>query len=385
MARILLGITGGIAAYKACEVIRLLVSAGHDVLPLPTRDAERFVSAETFYALARTSQPSDPYPHLQRADLIVIAPLTAHTMARLAHGFADDVLTEAVLAHDGPLLVAPAMNTRMWDHPATQANLELLVARGVAIVGPGSGELAEGEVGIGRMAEPLEIASRAADLLRQSSSLQDRHVVVSAGGTREPLDAVRFIGNRSSGRMGVALAEEARRRGARVTLLAANIAAAIPTGVEVVSTPTAADLEREALARADADVIVMAAAVGDFRSASPISGKRPKDGESWQVELTPTVDIAEELGRRRTPHQVLVAFGAEQGNGGLDRKRSMLADKNVDLVVYNDVGREDIGFDSVDNEVTLITSAGERLVPLAPKPVIAGAVLDEIERLMEAR
>ena len=166
MARIVLGITGGIAAYKACEIIRLFVRAGHDVLPLPTRGAERFVAAETFYALARTTAPADPYPHLQRADLIVIAPLTAHTMARLAHGLADDVLTEAVLAHDGPLLVAPAMNTRMWEHPATQANHELLRARGVEIVGPASGELAEGEVGVGRMAEPEEIVARAEAILR---------------------------------------------------------------------------------------------------------------------------------------------------------------------------------------------------------------------------
>jgi len=170
VARIVLGITGGIAAYKACEIIRLLVTAGHDVLPVPTRGAERFVAAETFYALARVAPPSDPYPHLQRADLIVIAPLTAHTMARLAHGLADDILTEAVLAHDGPVLVAPAMNTRMWEHPATRANHELLLARGVEIVGPASGELAEGEVGVGRMAEPGEIVDRVEALLPQPPS-----------------------------------------------------------------------------------------------------------------------------------------------------------------------------------------------------------------------
>jgi phosphopantothenoylcysteine decarboxylase/phosphopantothenate--cysteine ligase len=170
MARIVLGITGGIAAYKACEVIRLLVRAGHDVLPLPTRGAERFVAAETFYALARTTAPADPYPHLQRADLFVVAPLTAHTMARLAHGLADDTLTEAVLAHDGPVLVAPAMNTRMWQHPAARANYELLLARGVEVVGPMSGELAEGEVGVGRMAEPEDIVARAEVMLRQCSS-----------------------------------------------------------------------------------------------------------------------------------------------------------------------------------------------------------------------
>jgi phosphopantothenoylcysteine decarboxylase/phosphopantothenate--cysteine ligase len=385
VARIVLGITGGIAAYKACEIIRLLVTAGHDVLPVPTRGAERFVAAETFYALARVAPPSDPYPHLQRADLIVIAPLTAHTMARLAHGLADDVLTEAVLAHDGPVLVAPAMNTRMWEHPATRANHELLLARGVEIVGPASGELAEGEVGVGRMAEPDEIVARVEAVLRTSHAFEGVHVVVTAGGTREPIDSVRFIGNRSSGRMGLALAGEARRRGARVTLLAANVTAPTPAGIEVVSTPTAADLEREALARADADVILMVAAVADYRAAAPVTGKRPKDDAAWQIELTPTTDIAHALGQSRRASQVLVAFGAEHGAAGLERKRAMLGDKNVDLVVYNDVGRTDIGFDSLENEVTLITADGDRHVPRAPKREIAAAVLDEIERLREGR
>jgi phosphopantothenoylcysteine decarboxylase / phosphopantothenate---cysteine ligase len=385
VARIVLGITGGIAAYKACELIRLLVTAGHEVLPVPTRGAERFVAAETFYALARTAAPADPYPHLQRADLLVVAPLTAHTMARLAHGLADDVLTEAALAHDGPVLVAPAMNTRMWEHPATQANLQLLVERGVEVVGPGSGELAEGEVGMGRMAEPTEIAARIEQLLGHARSLAGRHVVVTAGGTREPIDSVRFIGNRSSGRMGVALADEARRRGARVTLLAANLSLPAPAGVEVVPTPTAGDLEREALARAGADVIVMAAAVADYRLPEPVNGKRAKDGAAWTLELTPTTDIARALGATRSAGQVLVAFGAEHGQEGLERKRRMLTDKNVDLVVYNDVGRTDIAFDSPYNEVTLLTADTDRVVERAPKPVVAAAILDEIERLLEGR
>ena len=385
MARIFLGITGGIAAYKACEIIRLLVGAGHDVLPLPTRGAERFVAAETFYALARQTVPAGPYPHLQRADLIVVAPLTAHTMARLAHGLADDVLTEAILAHDGPVLVAPAMNTRMWEHAATRANLALLLARGVEIVGPVSGELAEGEVGVGRMSEPAEIVMRAEALLRPPSLLLGKSVLVTAGGTREPIDSVRFIGNRSSGRMGLALADEAQRRGANVTLLAANVAEPPPWGVEVVQTPTVADLEREALDRSGADVIVMAAAVADYRPAVAVGGKRPKGDAPWQIELTPTPDIAHALGQARRPDQVLVAFGAEHGAAGLERKRAMLRDKNVDLVVYNDVGRSDIGFDSPENEVTLITAAGDRVVSRAPKPVIAAAVLDEIERLLGNR
>jgi phosphopantothenoylcysteine decarboxylase/phosphopantothenate--cysteine ligase len=295
------------------------------------------------------------------------------------------VLTEAILAHDGPVLVAPAMNTRMWDHPATRANHELLLARGVEIVGPASGELAEGEVGVGRMAEPSEIVARAEALLRPPGPLRGKRVLVTAGGTREPIDSVRFIGNRSSGRMGLALADEARRRGADVTLLVANVAEPLPMGVEVVQTPTVADLEREALGRSGADVIVMVAAVADYRAATAVAGKRPKGDAPWQIELLPTPDVAHALGRARRPDQVLVAFGAEHGAAGLERKRAMLRDKNVDLVVYNDVGRSDIGFDSSENEVTLITADGDRLVPRAPKPVIAAAVLDEIERLLEGR
>jgi phosphopantothenoylcysteine decarboxylase/phosphopantothenate--cysteine ligase len=306
-------------------------------------------------------------------------------MARLAHGLADDVLTEAILAHDGPILVAPAMNTRMWTHPATRANHALLLSRGVEIVGPATGELAEGEVGIGRMAEPAEIVARAAALLHRSGTLLGKHVLVTAGGTREPIDSVRFVGNRSSGRMGVALAGEAHRRGARVTLLAANITETAPAGVDVVTVTTAADLEREALLRADADVIVMAAAVADYRPESAVDGKRPKDDTPWSLELVPTTDITRALGATRTKSQVLVAFGAEHGEAGLARKRKMLADKKVDLVVYNDVGRTDIGFDVAENEVTLITSARDRFVPLAPKPAIAAAVLDEVERILGER
>ena len=380
-----MGVTGGIAAYKACELVRVLVRAGHDVTPIVTEGAERFVAADTFWALARKERPTDPYPHLQDADLLVVAPLTANTMARLAHGLADDLLTETALAHRGPLLLAPAMNTAMWEHPATQANLALLLSRGAEVVGPEHGELAEGFVGAGRMSEPEAIARRAEEILDpgvRNGRLAGKRVLVTAGGTREPLDAVRFVGNRSSGRMGVALAEEARSRGAAVTLLAANLQVEAPRGVEVVPTPTAADLRREALARADADVVLMAAAVGDYRSAQPLSEKRPKGAEPWTVELVPTTDVARALGASRRDGQVLVAFGAESGEEGLARKRAMLADKNVDLVVYNDVGRADIGFESGDNEVTLVTGAGERTVPKASKPVIAAAILDEVEALL---
>jgi phosphopantothenoylcysteine decarboxylase/phosphopantothenate--cysteine ligase len=391
MARILLGITGGIAAYKACELVRLLVKAGHDVLPLPTRGAERFVRAETFFALARKPQSDDPYPHLDRADLLAIAPLTANTMAKLAHGLADDVLTEAALAHRGPILVAPAMNARMWEHPATQANAATLRDRGIELIGPEAGELAEGEVGLGRMTEPEEIARRIEALLGESatvghSPLAGAHVLVSAGGTREPLDAVRFLGNRSSGRMGVALAAEAQRRGAAVTLLASNLAVPVPGGVEVVQVPTAADLEREARRRSgDADVVVMAAAVADYRPSEQIEGKRAKTGETWMLELEPTVDVLALLGEHERNGQVLVGFGAELGEAGLERKRRMLTDKNLDLVVYNDVSAPGIGFDATDNEVTLVTSAGERELPRASKAEIAAGIVDEVERLLEER
>ena len=384
MARILVGVTGGIAAYKACELVRLLVKAGHEVHPLVTRGAERFVTAETFHALARSEPSADPYPHLRHADLLVVAPLTANTLARLAHGLADDTLTEAALAHEGPVLVAPAMNTRMWLHPATQANLETLIARGVEVIGPEEGELAEGDVGPGRMAEPEDIARRCEELLLpRTGRLSGRRVLVSAGGTREPLDAVRFVGNRSSGRMGVALAEEARSRGAEVTLLAANLAVPAPAGVDVVETPTASDLYREALARADADVVLMAAAVADYRPAAQDDRKRPKDDSPWRVELVPTEDVVKAIGERRNG-TVLVAFGAEIGEDGLARKRTMLDGKNADLVVFNDVGREGIGFDSDENEVVLVSRAGERRVPRASKRVIAAAVLDEVEALLEA-
>jgi len=392
VARVFVGVTGGIAAYKACELVRLLVRAGHDVTPITTDGAERFVAARTFWALARKEPPADPYRHLATADILVVAPLTANTLARLAHGLADDLLTETALAHRGPLVVAPAMNTAMWEHPATQANLALLVERGAEVVGPREGELAEGLVGMGRMSEPEEIVARIEAVLRRSdavpspsSPLAARHVLVTAGGTREPLDQVRFVGNRSSGRMGVALAEAARDRGARVTMLAANLQVPAPAGIEVVPTPSAADLRREALARSEADVVLMAAAVSDYRPAEALAGKRPKDAEPWHVDLVPTADVARALGAARRVGQVLVAFGAESGEDGLARKRAMLTDKNVDLVVYNDVGRDDVGFESQDNEVVLLTHDAERTVAKAPKTEIARQILDEVERLLEER
>jgi phosphopantothenoylcysteine decarboxylase / phosphopantothenate---cysteine ligase len=384
MARVLVGVTGGIAAYKACSLVRMFVRAGHDVFPLVTPGAERFVRAETFFALARRSPSEDPYQHLERGDVLVVAPLTANSLAQLAHGLADNLVGQAALAHDGPVLVAPAMNTRMWRHPATQANADVLRGRGVEFVGPLEGELAEGEEGVGRMAEPVEIFERARQLLKASNSLlRGKTVVVTAGGTREPIDAVRFVGNRSSGRMGAAVAEEARRRGAEVTLIASHLSVDPPTGVEVVQAPTAADMARETLSRGDADVVVMAAAVADYRPADPRTGKRSKDGEPWRLELEPTDDVLRTLREQSENGRVLVGFAAETGDGGLDRARAKRTGKNADLVVYNDVARSDVGFEAGENEVVLISEAGERTVSKAPKSRVAAEIWDEVERLLE--
>ena len=385
MARVLVGVTGGIAAYKACDLVRLFVKAGHEVVPLVTPGAERFVRAETFFALARQSPSEDLYVHLTRADLLVVAPLTANTLAKLAHGLADNLVAEAALAHRGPVLLAPAMNPRMWASPATQANVAAVRSRGAVLVGPDEGETAEGEWGVGRMAEPEEIFRRSRELLGETDSLAGRRVLVSAGGTREPFDAVRFLGNRSSGRMGVALAEEARRRGAEVTLLAANLAVPPPRGIEVVETPTAAAMLDEALAHGDADVVLMAAAVADYRPAEAAAEKRPKDEHVWQVTLEPTTDVLRTLGERRSNGQVLIGFAADHGEPGLARAREKLERKRVDLVVYNDVSRSDIGFDAGENEVVLITAAGERRVTKAPKDRIAVTIVDTAEELLRER
>ena len=382
MPKILVGVTGGIAAYKSCELVRLLVKAGHDVVPLVTDGADRFVRRETFFALARREPREDLYAHLTRADLYVIAPLTANTLGKLAHGIADNLVSEAALAHRGPLLVAPAMNPRMWASPATQANAAAIRARGIELIGPDEGEMAEGEWGVGRMSEPDEIFEACAALIAKREQLRGTRMLVTAGGTREPLDDVRFVGNRSSGRMGVALAEEARRRGAEVTLVAANLAVPAPGGVDLVLAPTAADVEREVLARAaDADVVVMAAAVADYRPAEVVGGKRGKDSGAWTLELEPTTDVLRVLGEREDG-PLLVGFAAESG-GGLDRARQKLTDKKANLLVYNDVSRADIGFDSEENEVTLIGRDGERRVEKAPKRAVAGAILDEVASLLE--
>jgi phosphopantothenoylcysteine decarboxylase / phosphopantothenate---cysteine ligase len=400
MARVLVGITGGIAAYKACELVRLFVRSGHEVIPLVTPGAERFVRAETFFALARRSPADDPYPHLQDADLLVVAPLTANTLAKLAHGLADNLVAEAALAHAGPILVAPAMNSRMWEHPATQANVELLRGRGVELVGPEKGNLAEGGEGRGRMAEPVDIFARAEALLEGPSNtvLQGKTVVVTAGGTREPLDAVRFLGNRSSGRMGAALAAEAQRRGADVTLIASNLSVDPPTGVEVVQAPTAADLARETLARGDADVVVMAAAVADFRPASYAAHKIKKthvpgagggaDDSAPVVPLVRNPDVLAGLvqarGSASTP--VIVGFAAETGDDTgsvLDHARDKLARKGCDLLVVNEVG-DGLTFGRDASTVHLLRRGSDAVTDIgpAPKREVADAVWDAVLPLL---
>jgi phosphopantothenoylcysteine decarboxylase / phosphopantothenate---cysteine ligase len=388
VSKILLGITGSIAAYKACEIVRLLVRDGHDVTPIPTPETERFVGVHTFEALARREAPRELYPHLMGADALAVAPLSANTLAKLAHGLADNVLTQTALAFRGPFLVAPAMNVRMWEHPATQANVVLLRERGVELVGPETGELAEGESGLGRMSEPEEIVERillaAGRTSPRPADLAGRKIVVTAGGTREPIDAVRFVGNRSSGRMGIALAAEAKRRGADVTLVLANAAVPPPPGVDVVNAPTAADLLRETLFHADrADAVLMAAAVADYRPRNPIAGKRAKTKEPWTLELQPTEDVLAELAGRRRNGQILVGFAADEGERGLERAREKLASKGGNFFVFNDVSRSDIGFDAEDNEVVLVSDRAERKVDKRSKAEVAAAVLDEVSLLLK--
>ena len=391
---VLLGVTGGIAAYRACELVRLLVRAGLRVQVALTPAAERFVGETTFAGLSRRPVLVDRaapgptiYPHLEAARaaaVTCVAPCSANTLAKLAHGLADNVVTESVLAAAGRLVVAPAMNARMWLHPATQANAETLRARGVTLVGPEHGELAEGELGPGRLAAPETIAAAVLGQLepRRTGSLAGRRVLVTAGGSREPLDPVRFLGNRSSGRMGVALADEALARGAEVVTLLAG-SSVRPTGGTIVETPTAAELEREALRWAgEVDVVLMAAAVADYRPVHVAAEKRPRDGR-WTLELEPTPDVLAAIARLRRPGQVLVGFAAETGPA-IERARRKRERKGVDLVVLNDVARSDVGFEVEHNEVVLVGPDGEEHVPRAPKRTVAATILDRVERLLEA-
>jgi phosphopantothenoylcysteine decarboxylase/phosphopantothenate--cysteine ligase len=380
MAKILVGVSGGISAYKACELVRLFVKAEHEVTPVLTPTAESFVSYKTLNALARRSGGDGPYPHLARADLFVIAPATANTLAKLAGGIADNLVTESALAHTGPLVLAPAMNARMWASPATQENMRVLRERGAEIVGPEEGELGEGGSGIGRMSEPEAIYERCRQLLATSRSLAGLRVLISAGGTREPLDSVRFLGNRSSGRMGVALAAEALRRGAEVTLIGANLTVPAPVGVELVEVDSAAKLAESVLGR-DAEIIIMCAAVADYRSAAPEKGKRHKNDKNWTVELEPTTDVLLELGKRRRKGQTLVGFAADEGSAGMKRSREKLQSKKADLIVFNDISQPGIGFDSDENAVVLISENSQVVLTTAPKSQIAAGIFDEVERL----
>jgi phosphopantothenoylcysteine decarboxylase/phosphopantothenate--cysteine ligase len=411
LARILLGVSGGIAAYKAVELVRLATGAGHSVRVIQTPASLEFVGRATFEGVtgapvlveefeadpARGAFPGDPAPdhdpisHLElvaRADVFVVAPASANTLAKLAGGLADNLLTSAALANVAPLVLAPAMNSRMYEHPATQANLKLLRSRGARIVEPGRGRLAsKGEWGVGRLAEPPEILGVIEEVLSGGQytprSLDGLRVLVTAGGTREPIDSVRFIGNRSSGRMGLALAEEAARRGADVTLLAANVTIPAPAGVDEVTVETTAELDAAVRERfPGADVLIMAAAPADFRPADPAATKLAREEhERLTLEFEPTDDIVAGVAAARRADQTVVGFAAEHGEGAVERGRAKLGRKGLDAVVVNDISRTDIGFDSRDNEVTIVSADGEWEVGRRPKAEVAAAVLDEVERL----
>ncbi len=410
--RVVLGVSGGIAAYKAVEVCRRLVDAGVKVTPVLTEDATRFVGELTFSALA--SEPAQrslwneasPIPHTrlgQAADLVVVAPATAHTLARYAAGLADDLLTATLLATRAPVLVCPAMHTEMWEHPSVRDNLATLERRGVRVVPPESGRLAGGDSGEGRLAEPATIVERALAMLSElmpvdpgrsspregASDLDGLQVVVSAGGTREPLDPVRYISNRSSGKQGHALAVAAARRGARVTLVTAS-ALALPQDVagrvRRVDVDTAADMERAmAESAAGADVVVMAAAVADFRPKVSATDKLSKEDGIPEIVLEPTPDILAGLAARRTPGQVLVGFAAET-HDVVERGRRKLERKGVDLLVVNDVSAPGAGFDHDTNAVVVLGAGGEsREIALTTKDAVANGVLDSVIAHLEQK
>jgi phosphopantothenoylcysteine decarboxylase/phosphopantothenate--cysteine ligase len=416
VSRVLLGVSGGIAAYKALELVRLATKAGHAVRVVQTPTSERFVGRASFAALTgapvlldeferdplRGAFPGDPAPvhdpisHLalvEHADVFVIAPASANTLAKLAHGMADNLLTSAALAATCPVVVAPAMNNHMWEHPATRANLETLRARTTIVVEPGSGQLAsKGEYGAGRLAEPADLlaaiesalAAGAAEPAAGPGPLDGLKVLVSAGGTREPIDSVRYIGNRSSGRMGFAMAQVAADLGAEVTVLAANVELARDARVRYVEVQTAQELRDAAVAEfGRADVLLMAAAVVDFRPSLTADHKLKKSEgqDQMRVELELTPDILSELAGRKQPGQTVVGFAAEHGDGALDYGRDKLRRKRLDAIVVNDISRKDIGFDVPDNEVTIVTADAERAVPRASKHEIARAVLDEVVAL----
>ncbi len=396
--RVVLGVTGGIAAYKAVEVCRQLVDAGVHVVPVLTDGATRFVGEVTFSALA--SEPvrrslwsdTDPIPHTtlgQGADAVVVVPATADFLGRYAHGLADDLLTATLLATRAPVLVCPAMHTEMWEHPAVQDNLALLRRRGVVVVPPELGRLAGGDVGAGRLAEAATVVAAVLGVLgapHRARDLSGRRVVVSAGGTREPIDPVRYVTNRSSGRQGHALAAAAARRGAAVVLVTTTDRP-VPPGATVVRVETAADMETALMDHAaTSDVVVMAAAVADFRPKAVADRKLAKADGLPELVLEPTTDVLAELGRRRRPGQVLVGFAAET-HDALHRAAAKMAAKGVDLMVVNDVSVPGVGFDHDTNAVTILGADGSRRdVPLTSKEEVAEAVFDSVvDRLLHDR
>lgn len=387
--RVVLGVTGGIAAYKAVEVCRRLVDAGAHVVPVMTAGAEHFVGRTTLSALA--SEPvhtslwdeHSPIPHTrlgQTADIIVVAPATARLLAAYAAGLSTDLLTNVLLATRAPVVVCPAMHTEMWEHPAVQANLATLRARGVHVVEPEVGRLAGGDSGAGRLAAPERIVA-AVDAVLGGGDLAGLHVVVSAGGTREPIDAVRVIANRSSGKQGYAVAEEALLRGARVTLVTtADLVPPHGAAVERVETAAQMQAALERLAPT-ADIVVMAAAVADFRPVTAADGKIKKGDGVPQIVLEPTPDILAGLGAAKRPGQVLVGFAAETSDL-LANAASKLERKNLDLIVANDVGAPGVGFQHDTNAVTILCRNGARTdVPLAGKREVARAVLDTVAQI----
>ncbi|HEU5037160.1 MAG TPA: bifunctional phosphopantothenoylcysteine decarboxylase/phosphopantothenate--cysteine ligase CoaBC [Nocardioides sp.] len=399
MTRVVLGVAGGIAAYKACELLRLFTESGHDVTVVPTAAALEFVGAPTWSALSGKPVATDVWsdvhevPHVrigQSADLVVVAPATADVLARAAHGLADDLLTNTLLTARCPVVFAPAMHTEMWEHPATQANVATLRERGALVIEPAEGRLTGKDTGKGRLPEPAEIFDTCRELLARGTTTLDlagRRVVVSAGGTREYLDPVRFLGNRSSGLQGYALARAAVARGADVTLVAANTHLADPAGVKVVRVETTAQLREEVLsAAASADAVVMAAAPADFRpvDASGTKIKKAADGSAPTVALTQNPDILHELSTERArPAQVVVGFAAETGDDTgsvLDLARAKLARKGCDLLVVNDVSGGAV-FGSPENEAVILGADGAAVeVPRGSKAALAQVIWDEVTR-----
>lgn len=400
MAFIALGVTGGIGAYKAVEIARGLQKNGHDVVAIMTRAAEQFVGPLTFEAITRREVITDQYKpganadieHIAIAsniDLLLVAPATANTIGKFANGLADDFLSSLYTATKAPVMIAPAMNTNMFDHPAVARNLETLIARGVHIVDPGSGYLACGWVGKGRLAEPEDVVASAEQLLtsRRSAALAGRHILVTAGPTFEDIDPVRFVGNRSSGRMGYAIAAEASRRGASVTLVTGPTHVTPPAGAAVVKVRSAADMHAAVMERVSGqDAVVMSAAVADYTPAEPSPSKVKKEDGPVTITLNRTRDILGELGQlpsRKQGIPVLVGFAAET-NDVVAYAKSKLQKKGADLIVANDVSRSEAGFDVDTNAVTLVSAAGTEEVPLQAKSAVASAILDRLEQLLAA-